>query len=48
MLVIDRNVADLARFADRHYIVEKGRIVWTGASGELTGGDADLERWLGV
>ena len=48
ILAIDRNVADLARFADRHYIVEKGRIVWTGASGELTGGGADLERWLGV
>ena len=48
ILAIDRNVADLARFADRHYIVEKGRIVWTGASGELTGGAADLERWLGV
>ncbi len=48
ILVIDRNVADLARFADRHYIVEKGRIVWTGSSGDLTGGGADLERWLGV
>ena len=48
ILVIDRNVADLARFADRHYIVEKGRIVGTGSSGDLTGGGADLERWLGV
>ena len=48
ILVIDRNVADLARLADRHYIVEKGRIVWTGSSGDLTAGRADLERWLGV
>ncbi len=48
ILAIDRNVADLARFADRHYIVEKGRIVWTGSSEDLTGGRADLERWLGV
>ena len=48
ILVIDRNVADLARLADRHYIVEKGRIVWTGSSGELTAGRANLERWLGV
>ena len=48
ILAIDRNVADLARLADRHYIVEKGRIVWTGSSEELTGGGADLERWLGV
>ena len=48
ILVIDRNVADLARLADRHYIVEKGRIVWTGNSADLTEGRADLERWLGV
>ena len=48
ILVIDRNVADLARLADRHYIVEKGRIVWTGSSGDLTASRADLERWLGV
>ena len=48
ILAIDRNVADLARLADRHYIVEKGRIVWTGSSEDLTGGRADLERWLGV
>ncbi len=48
ILAIDRNVADLARLADRHYIVEKGRIVWTGNSEDLTGGRADLERWLGV
>ena len=48
ILAIDRNVADLARLADRHYIVEKGRIVWTGSSEDLTGGRADVERWLGV
>ena len=48
ILAIDRNVADLARLADRHYIVEKGHIVWTGSSEDLTGGRADLERWLGV
>ncbi len=48
ILAIDRNAADLARLADRHYIVEKGRIVWTGSSEDLTRGRADLERWLGV
>jgi len=35
ILVIDKNIDDLARIADRHYVVEKGRIVWTGTSGEL-------------
>ena len=48
ILAIDRNAADLSRLADRHYIVEKGRIVWTGDSADLTGGRADLERWLSV
>ncbi|MCY3980238.1 MAG: ABC transporter ATP-binding protein [Alphaproteobacteria bacterium] len=48
ILAIDRHVPDLARLADRHYIVEKGRIVWTGSSAALAGGGADLERWLGV
>ncbi len=48
ILAIDRNAADLSRLADRHYIVEKGRIVWTGDSADLTGGRAALERWLSV
>ena len=29
ILVIDKNVDALTRFADRHVIVEKGRSVWT-------------------
>ena len=48
ILVIDKNVAALARIADRHHIVEKGRIVWTGDSAALTA-DPDLQtRYLGV
>ena len=35
MLVIDKNLGALARFADRHYAIEKGRIVWQGTSDEL-------------
>src|SRR5207302_7844893 len=38
ILIIDRNLAALTRLADRHYIIEKGRIVWQGDSAEL---DAD-------
>ena len=30
ILVIDKNVDALTRFADRHVIIEKGRVVWTG------------------
>ena len=48
ILVIDKNVASLARIADRHYILEKGKVVWSGASSALTA-DAELQhRFLGV
>ena len=48
ILVIDKNVAALARIADRHYILEKGNVVWSGSSTELTA-DVDLQRrFLGV
>ena len=35
ILVIDKNVDALTRFADRHVIIEKGRTVWTGTSAAL-------------
>jgi branched-chain amino acid transport system ATP-binding protein len=48
ILVIDKNVASLIGLADRHYIVEKGRVVWSGASAALAA-DRDLQhRYLGV
>ncbi len=48
ILVIDKNVAALARFADRHTIIEKGRAVWHGTSAELTDDPSLSERYLGV
>ena len=48
ILVIDKNVAALTRLAGRHYIIEKGAIVWSGTSAELQA-DAGLQhRYLGV
>jgi branched-chain amino acid transport system ATP-binding protein len=48
ILVIDKNVDALARIADRHYILEKGRVVWKGDSTALKA-DAELSRrYLGV
>ncbi len=35
ILIIDKNVRALNQVADRHYILEKGRVVWTGSSKEL-------------
>ena len=48
ILVIDKNVGALIKLADRHHIVEKGRVVWTGTSDALAR-DSDLQhRYLGV
>ena len=32
MIVVDKNLKSLLPLANRHYIVEKGRIVWSGDS----------------
>jgi branched-chain amino acid transport system ATP-binding protein len=38
----------LTRIADRHTIIERGRVVWTGSSADLAG-SADIQhRYLGV
>src|SRR6201992_3081618 len=48
VLVIDKNVENLARIADRHYIIERGRSVWSGTSGQLMA-EPDLQhRYLGI
>ena len=48
ILVIDKNVEALARLADRHVIIEKGRVVWRGESEALLS-DRELQaRTLGV
>jgi len=48
ILVIDKDVKALTRVADRHYVLEKGRVVWSGSSSELAA-DANVQhRYLGV
>jgi len=48
ILVVDKNIAPLLRLADRHYILEKGRTVWSGTSAELAGAVELQHRYLGV
>ena len=48
ILIIDKNVEALTRIADRHYIIEKGRIVWSGSSDELRRTEEVQSRYLGV
>ena len=48
ILLIDKNVEALIRIADRHYVIERGRVVWTGNSGELAASPAVQHRYLGI
>ncbi|CAN0031847.1 unnamed protein product [Discosporangium mesarthrocarpum] len=48
ILVIDKNVDALTRIGDRHYIVERGQIVWEGSSPELSANEDLQHRYLGV
>jgi len=48
ILVIDKHVQALTALADRHYIVEKGRVVWTGSSAALQAQPGLQHRYLGV
>ena len=48
ILVIDKNVAALTRIADRHYVIERGRVVWTGNSQQLANAAEIQHRYLGI
>jgi len=48
ILVIDKNVEALTRIADRHYLIERGRVVWTGTSAELAATPEVQHRYLGI
>jgi branched-chain amino acid transport system ATP-binding protein len=48
ILVIDKNVEPLKRLADRHYILEKGRVVWRGTSADLDARPEVQHTYLGV
>ena len=48
ILVVDKHVDALTRIADRHYILEKGRIAWRGTSAELMHNRDVQSQYLGV
>jgi len=48
ILLIDKDVKALTRVADRHYVLEKGRVVWSGTSSELSASPDTQHRYLGV
>jgi branched-chain amino acid transport system ATP-binding protein len=48
LILIDKDLQALADIADRHYILEKGTVVWAGTSSDLLS-DSDLQsRFLSV
>ena len=48
ILLIDKHVEAVTAFADRHFILEKGRVVWQGDSAALRADTALWHRYLGV
>jgi branched-chain amino acid transport system ATP-binding protein len=48
ILVIDKYVQRLVEIADRHTILERGRVVWHGSSAALTADPALWHRYLGI
>jgi branched-chain amino acid transport system ATP-binding protein len=48
ILVIDKYIERLVRLADRHTIIERGRVAWQGSSVELDADRSLWQRYLGV
>lgn len=48
ILLIDKNLDALLRIADRHYIMEKGQVVWHGNSQALNNNEELKNRYLGI
>lgn len=48
IIVIDKDLEALCEFADRHYILEKGEVIWTGSTPELMRNKELQDRYLGV
>jgi branched-chain amino acid transport system ATP-binding protein len=48
ILIVDKHLEALLRFADRHVVIEKGHVVWTGTSAALAADPSVRERYLQV
>lgn len=48
ILVVDKNLADLMRLADRHVVIQRGQVVWQGDSAALQADDRAREAFLGL
>jgi len=48
ILVVDKNLKDLLKIADVNFIIERGKVVWSGSSDDLRKDRDALHRYLGV
>ncbi len=48
ILIVDKNLVPLLKLANRHHVVEKGKVVWAGNSEALRGDKSALQRYLSV
>jgi branched-chain amino acid transport system ATP-binding protein len=48
ILIVDKNIKALGRIADRHYVLEKGRVIWSGGTAKLREHPELQRRYLGV
>jgi branched-chain amino acid transport system ATP-binding protein len=48
ILVIDKYIERLVKLADRHTIIERGRVAWQGSSAELDADRGLWHRYLGI
>jgi branched-chain amino acid transport system ATP-binding protein len=48
ILIVDKHLEALLRFADRHVVIEKGQVVWTGSSAALAADPTVRQRYLQI
>jgi len=48
ILVVDKNLHDLLKLADRHVVIQRGEVVWSGTSAELKQDSDACQRYLGL
>ena len=48
ILLVDKHLEALTRIADRHYIIERGKVVWSGSSAELAAAPDVQHQYLGI
>ena len=48
ILIIDKNLDALMKLADRHYVMENGKVVWFGTTAKIANNEALKTRDLGV